>query len=73
MRTYKFYLNEQKFNNINDRPLSVYFVTTESVGDHYEGHKHGTDKSSEVLHYLFMHFKDRHSYYKSNVIINFNS
>jgi len=38
MKTYKFYLYEQKFNNT--RPLSVYFVTIEGIGSHYEGHKY---------------------------------
>jgi len=38
MRTYKLYLYEQKFNNA--RLLSAYFVTTEGIGNHYEGHKY---------------------------------
>jgi len=31
-----------KFNSA--RPFSVYFVSTEGVGSHYEGHKYGTDE-----------------------------
>jgi len=42
MRTYKFYLYEQKFNSA--RPLCVYFVTTEGVGSQYKGHKYDTDE-----------------------------
>jgi len=42
MKTNKFNIYEQKFNNA--RPLSVYFITTEGVGSHYESHKYGTDE-----------------------------
>jgi len=40
MRTYMFYLASYMSKNFNNaRPLSAYFVTTEGVGSHYEGHE----------------------------------
>jgi len=42
MRIFKFYLYEQTFNNA--KSLSVYFVTTEGVGSHYDDHKYDTDE-----------------------------
>jgi len=35
-------MSKNNYNNAS--PLSVYFVTTEGIGSHYEGHKHGIDE-----------------------------
>jgi len=62
MRTFKFYLYELKFNNAS--LLSVYFITTEGVGSHYEGHKYFTDELKNIASICFQ-------FYKSSVVLHY--